>query len=479
MTAECGDDAMAMSQDAVRTLVKDQLIPAWLKERERLDRIDKWLRWECENVQIRRQGSTREVRALVEMAKTPLLKLVVETLAQELLVESYRTTDPLKDDAPSWRHWTANRMPSRQYALHSAAIGYGMSYTLVLPGEDALTGEDMARIDCKSPRRFMAFYRDPEGDDYPEYGIEVSREPGDQWFIDVFDDDTRYRLTMGTKGGDAPQYIDDEPHGMPVCPVVRYSTFVDLEGRADGRIEPFITTAARAQKTLFDRLLIQHYNSWKVRTISGISLPEQEELANRERLKLQQSDFLVAASAETRFGSLDETSVGGVVEAYKSDLGTLATVGQIPVHAITGDMTNLSADAIKESRISLEHLSAVSKLSLSDSHKMTLGLSAIASGQKPDLDASIGWADTDSRSMAQAADALGKLAEMLQVPRELLWEDIPGWDQAKVDRAKAIIEQGGSSIDQLLAQLNTMADGGGGLGSAPAAPAAVGAGVGS
>lgn len=450
-----------MSQKAVVELVKDQLIPAWLKERQRLDRIDRWLRWDCEDVLIRRQGATREIRDLVQKAKTPLLGLVVATLAQELLVESYRTTDPKQDDAPSWAWWLANRMPSRQYPLHHAAIGYGHAYTLVLPGEDELTGEPIPRIDGKSPRRMIAFYRDPEADEWAETAMEVNRQPGNQWFIDVYDEETLYRLTMGaSKDGALPEFIDSEPHGMHVTPVVKYSTFVDLEGRSDGRVEPFIHVAGRAQKTMFDRLLVQHFNSWKIRTVAGMTLPDDEAEANRKKLKLSQEDFLVAASADTRFGTLDETSVEGLTGAYKQDVGTLGVVSQTPVHALTGDLINLAADAIKEARIGLEHLAMVSKAALGENHKQTLALASVAMGQSPDRDAKVGWADTDSRSMSQAADALNKLST-LHVPATMLWEEIPGWDQEKVERAKRLVEEGGDSIDQLIALLTAQSNGGG------------------
>jgi hypothetical protein len=69
-----------------------------------------------------------------------------------------------------------------------------------------------------------------------------------------------------------------------------------------------------------------------------------------------------------------------------------------------------------------------------------------------DFDSQVRWADTESRSLGQVADALGKLAEMLHVPAEMLWEKIPGWTDQDVDRAKALAEQGGS-LDALMREL--------------------------
>ena len=54
--------------------------------------------------------------------------------------------------------------------------------------------------------------------------------------------------------------------------------------------------------------------------------------------------------------------------------------------------------------------------------------------------------------MAQAADALGKLAQMLGVPVELLWEKIPGFSEQDVDRAKAMVQD--DAISRLFADLD-------------------------
>ena len=69
-----------------------------------------------------------------------------------------------------------------------------------------------------------------------------------------------------------------------------------------------------------------------------------------------------------------------------------------------------------------------------------------------DMASQVRWRDTSGRSLAQAADALGKLADMLSVPVELLWEKIPGWTQQDVERAKELAADGGG-LNQLLGQL--------------------------
>jgi hypothetical protein len=92
-----------------------------------------------------------------------------------------------------------------------------------------------------------------------------------------------------------------------VCPIIRHANMLDLDGRCDGEVEPFIPAAARINKTAFDRLVTQHFSSWKVRTVAGMAQPDDDESVNRKKLEMRQEDLLVAEDPDTKFGTLDET----------------------------------------------------------------------------------------------------------------------------------------------------------------------------
>jgi hypothetical protein len=66
------------------------------------------------------------------------------------------------------------------------------------------------------------------------------------------------------------------------------------------------------------------------------------------------------------------------------------------------------------------------------------------------------WRDTESRSMEQAAMALGMLATNLKVPVEMLWERIPNWTDQDVQRAVRLAESGG--IDRMLEEIEKVAN---------------------
>jgi hypothetical protein len=71
-------------------LVKDRLFPIWEGQRENLDRIDCWYRWQHESIDLPR-GATAELKRLATLSKTPWLSLVVTAAAQAMYVDGYRS----------------------------------------------------------------------------------------------------------------------------------------------------------------------------------------------------------------------------------------------------------------------------------------------------------------------------------------------------------------------------------------------------
>jgi len=351
-----------LGPEAAKKLVKDELFPRWEQERDRLDRIDRWYRWEQEPIRLPRRA-TPEHKVLAQMAQVPWLNLVVTATAQAMYVDGYRSSaDPagVTDDAdpekvsPPWRAWLANAMDRRQIAVHRYMLAYGYAFVRVLPGEDPVTGRAQSVIRGVFLRKMYALWEDPAEDDWPQYTLQVVERKGyDEYLVKVLDDTAQHTLLV-EESGTKVSYLDQpEIHDAGVCPVVRYANMLDLDGRTPGEVEPLIPLAARINKTAYDRLLTQHFNSWKVRTISGLQEPETSEDAQRTKLQLRQDDILIAEDPDTKFGTLDETPLEGFIASYRADIETLAAVSQTPTHELTGQMANLSAEALAAARASL------------------------------------------------------------------------------------------------------------------------------
>lgn len=447
--------------DDLTDLVIKDLYPQWLVERERLDVVDSWL-GSNHPTPYTPKTATTEYKRLADRSSTPWLGLVVTSVAQALYVEGYRSPSE-QADSSGWRRWQVSGLDARQIAVHRSALGYGSAYVTVLPAQSPLTGETVAMIRGVSPRQMMAFYNDPAGDEWPLYALRVKKtKSGQDMELYTPTDIRRYRAT--TTGGNIT-FAGSTPHKARVCPVVRFTNMLDLEGRTPGEVSPFIPVAARVDQTTFDRLLVQRFASWVVRTVSGLSLSDSAEVtgetAAEAKLRLSVEQLLVAEDPDTKFGTLAATPLDGFIAAHEADIKALAAVTQTPAHELLGSLANLSAEALAAARASLTAKVEERKHSFGESWEQALRLAGFVDGDQAaaqDLDSQVRWKDTEIRSLAQAADALGKLAQMLSVPVELLWEKIPAWTQQDVERAKALAAQGGG-LEALMRELaNGQAD---------------------
>jgi hypothetical protein len=433
-----------------------QLLPQWSAEKERLDVIDQWYRGDTETLIRAPRGATQELKALLKLAQTPYLRLVVGTVAQALYVDGYRSPSSADNSGP-WDTWQRNDQDSRQVATHRAAVKYGYSFETVLPGV-VPGGEASSVIKAVSPRRLYAVWQSPESDDWPMYALQVESSGGGL-LLQLIDEDAVHMLSATSADGGEITYLEHRIHGSGVTPVVRFSGDLDEEGRSFGEVAPFIPVASRINKTAYDRMMVQHFNSWKVRTIAGMSKPDgaqyTEEDEKEKKIQLRQDDILIADDPDTRFGTLDETPLDGFINAYDSDVESLAVVSQTPTYALTGNLVNLAADALSEARSGLIQKIHQYKVAFGASHDRKLRLAAHQQGDTAaaeDFASHVTWQDTEIRSLSQAADALGKIADQLGVPVQALWPRIPGVTKLDVDEWERMARQGGA-IQQLQSYL--------------------------
>lgn len=438
-----------MRQRQVLELFTERLLPEFVAESLRVDALDMWLRKSGDEIPLPRKAS-KEHRTLAGLARTPLLPLVITNTAQALHVDGYDAPDP-EADRDGWETWQANGMESRQSAIHRAALGHGVAYATVMPGFDR--NGRRAVIRGVSARKMVTLWQDSAEDDWPMYAMRRD-SAGTQSMWRIIDEENVYYISTDADHT-RPEFIEWREHGAGVCPVVRYANLLDLEGTPESDIEQLIPLAARFNKTVYDRLLVQHFNSWKVRTIAGLQeFADDEVEAERKKIKLAQDDILIAEDADTKFGTLDETPLSGFIEAEQEELTTLSAVAQVPSTAMSGKVANLSADAIAELRAGLTQKVFERQTWFGSSHAQTLSLARRLEGkEEPPAASRMQWRDMQPRTMAQVVDALGKAATMLEVPPQAVWHLIPGFSRDDVDDMKAEATRGrASAARQALAE---------------------------
>lgn len=432
----------------------ERLLPAWRTERDKIDRIDDYMRGKHDRP-YRPRDSTAEYKRLEERSVSNQLPLVLKAIAQTLFVEGYRRSGA-SANAPSWEVWQANGLDSRQRQVHRASLTFGVAYTTVLPGAP------FPVIKGLSPRKMFAVYDDPAWDDWPRYALEVdTSEVGGErkLMLRLYDDTEVHFLSADTASTGGAEWIESRVHDFGVCPVVRFPCDLDLEGRYTGEIAPLIPVQNRINQITFDTNLVQSFGSIVIRTIAGMALPEDTNEARQRKLEMAADRFLVSEEPDTKFGSIPGTPLDGYTKVRDQAVHDLAAQSQTPPQYLLGHMANLNAEALASTESGLMRKGSDHKHVFGEAWEQTLRLSDLARGDVAgwqDYSAQTIWRDTEARSLSQTVDALGKAAQMLGLPPEMLWSRIPGFTDQDVEEAKRLRREG-DPLGQLAGELRRQA----------------------
>jgi len=407
-------------------------------------------------------SAPHEVREMARTARVNVIDIVINSLTQSLFVDGFRARDEKSGDditVPVWRAWVANRMNKHQSGLHRAAVAYGTSYTVVTPGEPVPV------IRPVSPRLLTAVYG--EDPDWPVWALEKRPRTGD-WRL--YDDEMVYPLARTDSGWTLTG--DPWAHRAGRTPVVRYRDAEDLDLDDDaeselaaiggsvckvvtGQVAPLMTLQDQINLTSFSLKAAEWYSAFRQRWIVGWAPGSADEKMQAAASQLWTFDD---QPEDVKLGEFGETNLSGYLSSRESALKYAATLSQTPVHELVGELVNLSAEALAAAEAGRDRKVDERKTGFGESHEQTLQLAGQMMGVDIPDDAQVIWRDTSARSFAATVDGLGKLAQMLGVPQQELWDRIPGVKQQDIRRWKETAQQGDALAD-LTAMLERQASG--------------------
>lgn len=457
----------------------EKCLTAMRRDRDDLERYDAYLAGDHDPVYIPDETDA-EFQLLAQRAVLNLMPLVINSVTQVCYVESIRHGDGGGEDGetlaeipPEMESWQYNRMNARQLPLVRTLAAHGAVYTVVR--KDERTGR--ARLEAYSGLRATAIFNDPANDLDPIWGLVI--KDGNQTAIELgylYSETHVYEVSQ-TKSG-RYNISTGRPHGNSSCPVSRIALGLDLEGNATGMIETLIEPQNQVNQSSFDVLALQSYNSFATRYISGMSTPirrwSQVEIDNSWPkptpddpdyeakynewlatdkpsagdpvldsngqeiplpLRVNHKRIVVADDKDTKVGQLDATDVRPLLAGLADRVKYFFSISQTPASYGVGEMANLSAEALNAAEIAKTRRDDYIKMVLAEGYERNFNLAMELEGyssRAADESMEIVWRDTDPHSIGMIADAYGKMAEMLDVPVTVLWEDLPNMTPAKL-----------------------------------------------
>lgn len=436
------------------------------RDEGRLARIDRYVRGEHDDPYMPPQADD-EYKMLAKRAVSNWMPLLVGTPAQALYVDGFRSGSSSESELPEpaasksgeWSHWQRSRLDARQSAIYRGALSFGHSFVLTERTKKGVISKGL------SAKRTAALYEDPANDETSYAALTIVTPPKGKakGKARMWDGSFEYAVTYESKSDpDSVSVTRLKRHGASECPVTRFAASVDLEGRTIGVVEPMIALQDRINQTVFDLLVAQTYTSHEVRYATGMAPPMQMELLDADgnvttdpekavdsRPKLDGAGnpipaainhnarrFLFAEDPDVKFGSLPAGPVGSLIDSIDMSIRHLAAISQTPPHHLLGQIANLSAEALLAAETALQRKIAEFQSIFGESWERVFRLAAELDGNASsaeDFHGEVQWRDMESRSLAQAADALGKLAEQLGIPRRGLWKRVPGVTQTEYE----------------------------------------------
>lgn len=295
-------------------------------------------------------------------------------------------------------------------------------------------------------------------------GLKIWRD-GEYEFATLFEPDTIYRFQRIGEGewvnrwaGLAKGEPSHLPNPLGVVPLVEIANRSRLKGSPVSEIAS-VAPLQDAVNVLWAHLMTAADQlAMPARAVLGMDRPTREILDDTGEV-IGEEDLPIDRFRRDRLLWLEKQGAS-IAEFSAADLGNYTNVIDVAVRHIsaqtrtppsylTGEMVNVSADALVASEAGLVSKVTERQRYFGAALKEIMRLEALASDEPERAEAlalgSVVWRDAQYRSEAQYADALTKY-KAIGVPDEALWAMIPGVDNEQVERWKTMRDSQSAAI---------------------------------
>ncbi|WP_328546797.1 phage portal protein [Streptomyces platensis] len=248
------------------------------------------------------------------------------------------------------------------------------------------------------------------------------------------------------------------PNPLKVVPLVALENRARLRGKPTSEIAS-VAPLQDSVNTLWAHLMTAaDERAVPARAVLGMDRPTKEildedgEVIGEEDLPIDRfrRDRLLWLEREgaqiAEFSAADLTNYTSVIETA---VRHIAAQTRTPPSYLTGEMVNISADALVASEAGLVAKVQERQRYFGATLRELMRLEALASGDAARAEAiamgSVVWRDAQFRSEAQYADALTKY-KAINVPDEALWERMPDTTPEEIERWKSMRDDQAAAI---------------------------------
>ena len=362
------------------------------------------------------EGASVAYRRFQKKARTNLAQLAVAATRERMIIDGFRTgaDGDENGDVLARRLWKANNLDVGSADLHNMMLTFGEAYAIVGPpnafGIPVVTIEDPRQVEAKTdpldPRivtEAVKLWRDErDGLDYAYFyypdRIEVFTREIDKNLYNL--DGWIYREELSSVN----------PLGE--VPVIK---FRNIDG--DGEFEPFLDILDRINHMILQRLVIATTQAFKQKWISG-DFPNQDQDGNEidyNGIFTPSAGALWMLPEGATLGESSQTDLSGILNAVRADIQDFAALTRTPMHYLSPDGANQSAEGASLAREGLVFKAEdrMARVTPSWSKVMSLMFKWLGDDVRANLlDLEPIWKPAERYSLAERADANSKFQDV-------------------------------------------------------------------
>jgi hypothetical protein len=378
------------------------------------------------------QGAlSREYRDLMKRSSLNICGNTVAAVTDRLRVDGYQTTGGAVD-ATVWGWWQENALDARQSQVYRDALALGDGYAMaMLPAVDG----DVPIIRPESPLLLRVIVDDAN----PDVIRQAAKIVGNRAWL--YYPDRVVSFIKDSPPNRSPQWtvVSSVPHPAGVVPIVRFANRLDSTGLSESELQQIAPIQRRINQTIFDRLMVQKWGTWKQRWAAGIDVETDSKGRAVPPFRVGVDQLVVSPNPDAKFGEWSESGITELLSAVEDDIRHAAAITQTPPHLLSPTtIANISAEALVALEAGLASKVAARQAEWGEAWERVLLLAGRMVGVEVPSDAEIIWANLEARSQAQVVDGVVKL-KSIGLPMRSLLERL-GLTPQQVDATMSAME---------------------------------------
>jgi hypothetical protein len=365
--------------------------------------------------------TAKKFRRISGLATTNLTGLAVEATAERMSVEGIRIGDEPDADKSVWDDiWQASDFDEGSQDAITSALVYSRSFVSVDPPNGT---RDAALLRYEDPRQTVMAYS-PDGSRGPALKVFTDEWTG-MTFGTFYTDEYIVRMQReGIPGRPDCRWVgrymgpDMQPGDMVVANPLGEVPFFELKNKLTGSIRsevaPLVVPQMRLNQLVFNTDSIAEWGAFRQKWATGIEVPVDPDTGKRVApFEANIAKLFTSEDPEARFGDFGVSDMKPYIDLAQEIAAHMARLSRVPITYFLNNVSNLSADALA---LLISGLVKKCQRRVKGYEPAFEGAVRLALRTMSDPRANVGnievkWAEMETVSTAQAADAAVKLTQ--------------------------------------------------------------------